>query len=518
MLNLLLALCLVTTLQMVSGASIILVPPQIDSHVLDHVTVGESLSARGHQVFLVLASPYPDVARIESRGIKTLQYKIPQSDLYGVSEEFQKFVTKLIFGDEDSLIASFREVSRISYRDCACMMNDNEFLDAVRKVSPDLAVVDAFLPAPCTSILPKFLGIPFVSTSLLFMPWEHRFPALPSFAPLMLIWTNPSDITFLSRLQNLLNYVRGQSLITSMAPTNNSLLEKFAPEMKSWNELLHHSELFFLLVDHHFGNTFPQVPNYISMAGISTSKARALPSDLEEIMRNAEDGVIILTFGTIGFYFPVDVVTRFLDAFGRLNQTVLARIHIPNGVAVPGNVVPFSWLPQNDLLGHPKTKLFITHCGNGGLHEALYHGTPIVGFPLFADQRFNCQRSYKYGFGLCMNIKDFTSDQLFDNILEVLINPRYRSTIQKASAIFKDQPVHPLNRTVFWIEHVINFGGKHLRPFSMDMPLYQFLMLDVIGLLLVAVMSVIIALLSLMRYIKCRCMAMSENKSKLKSN
>ena len=32
------------------------------------------------------------------------------------------------------------------------------------------------------------------------------------------------------------------------------------------------------------------------------------------------------------------------------------------------------WVPQNDILGHPKLKLFITHGGNNGQYEALYHG------------------------------------------------------------------------------------------------------------------------------------------------
>jgi UDP:flavonoid glycosyltransferase YjiC (YdhE family) len=45
------------------------------------------------------------------------------------------------------------------------------------------------------------------------------------------------------------------------------------------------------------------------------------------------------------------------------------------------NVLFLPWLPQNDLLGHPKTKLFITHCGKNGIFEALYHGIPMIGFP-----------------------------------------------------------------------------------------------------------------------------------------
>ena len=47
--------------------------------------------------------------------------------------------------------------------------------------------------------------------------------------------------------------------------------------------------------------------------------------------------------------------------------------------------------------------------------------------------------------------------------------------------------MNPRQTAVHWIEHVLEFGGKHLRSHALDLPWYQYLMLDIAALLLVVV-------------------------------
>ena len=36
------------------------------------------------------------------------------------------------------------------------------------------------------------------------------------------------------------------------------------------------------------------------------------------------------------------------------------------------------WVPQNDILGHPSTKAFLSHVGANGLNEVMHMTTPAA--------------------------------------------------------------------------------------------------------------------------------------------
>ena len=74
-----------------------------------------------------------------------------------------------------------------------------------------------------------------------------------------------------------------------------------------------------------------------------------------------------------------------MAAIGRLPQRVIARFPVRPRKAPP-NLLTRAWLPQQEILAHPKTRLFFTHFGMHGALEAIWYGVPMVGFPLFSDQ------------------------------------------------------------------------------------------------------------------------------------
>jgi glucuronosyltransferase len=143
---------------------------------------------------------------------------------------------------------------------------------------------------------------------------------------------------------------------------------------------------------------------------LSASPAKPLPFALSQIYDETSDdvGVIEVSFGSTAYRMPDRFVRRLMDAFRQLNQTVVARIYVPDGFDVPKNVKLMKWLPQNYLLGNGKTRLFVTHCGSHGQYEALFHGVPMLGLPMFTEQIWNCDRARRKHFRL--TIEDFFDD------------------------------------------------------------------------------------------------------------
>ncbi|KAH6760554.1 hypothetical protein C2S51_017503 [Perilla frutescens var. frutescens] len=48
-----------------------------------------------------------------------------------------------------------------------------------------------------------------------------------------------------------------------------------------------------------------------------------------------------------------------------------------------------SWAPQKEVLSHDAVAGFVTHCGRSSILEALVNGIPMIGWPMYAEQRMN---------------------------------------------------------------------------------------------------------------------------------
>ncbi|XP_010594016.2 UDP-glucuronosyltransferase 2B4-like isoform X5 [Loxodonta africana] len=233
----------------------------------------------------------------------------------------------------------------------------------------------------------------------------------------------------------------------------------------------------------------PFLPHFDFVGGLHCKPASPLPKEMEEFVQSSgEYGVVVFTLGSIVSNITEERAQTIASALAQIPQKVLWRFDGKKPDNLGPNTRLYKWIPQNDLLGHPKTKAFITHGGTNGIYEAIYHGIPMVGIPLFADQPENIDRMKAKGAAVSLDMNTMTSTDLLSALKTVINDPSYKENAMRLSAIHHDQPVKPLDRAVFWIEFVMRHkGAKHLRPASLSLTWYQYHSLDVIGFLLACV-------------------------------
>lgn len=101
--------------------------------------------------------------------------------------------------------------------------------------------------------------------------------------------------------------------------------------------------------------------------------------------------------------------------------------HLENTVTFRAFRCVSHFIPMNNfakihaILGHPKTRAFITHGGSNGIYEAIYHGVPMVGIPLFADQPDNIAHMKARGAAVQLDFDTMSSTDLA-NALKTVIN------------------------------------------------------------------------------------------------
>ncbi len=172
----------------------------------------------------------------------------------------------------------------------------------------------------------------------------------------------------------------------------------------------------------------PLSPNFQYIGMMNCKVGEPLPKDLADFMDSGkEHGAIFVSFGTVlqAKTMNKEKLKVFIDVFGSLKQKIIWKWEDEEMPGKPKNVKLSTWLPQQDILAHPNTKLFITHAGQSSIQETLCHQKPVVepttmwntvknsyhtffndymvsqvAIPLAADQPANAKEAVKVGFGV----------------------------------------------------------------------------------------------------------------------
>ncbi|XP_077659445.1 UDP-glucuronosyltransferase 2B31-like isoform X2 [Urocitellus parryii] len=430
----------------------VLVWPTEYSHWINIKTILDELLQRGHEVTVLTSTASILINPNSTSAINFEVYPAPSSEQY-LEERFSKWIHELIYDiPKDDFWGFFSLWQKVSkeYSDtieqlCRNVVLNKKLMMKLHESKFDLVLADAV--GPCGELLAELLKIPFVYT-LRFTPGYTRekysggltFP--PSYVPIIMSELS-AQMTFMDRIKNTMYVLYFDFWFQSF-------------DVKKWNQFY--------------------------------SEVLGRPTTIYETMGKA-DFWLIRTYWDLEF--PRPLLPNF-DFVGGLHckpakplPKVIWRYQGKKPDKLGPNTRIYNWIPQNDLLGHPKTKAFITHGGANGIYEGIYHGIPMVGIPLFADQPDNIAYVKAKGAAIRLEYRTLTSADLLKALRMVINDPLYKENAMKLSRIHHDQPVKPLDRAVFWIEFVMRHkGAKHLRVAAHDLSWFQYYSLDVLGFLL----------------------------------
>lgn len=291
----------------------------------------------------------------------------------------------------------------------------------------DVIVCEIFLNEPMLG-LSHTLKAPIIGVSTFgASKWTNDLvgtPAPLSYVPAPFL-TYTDRMSFFERVGNTL-YAIAEKLDYDLLyyPMMSEFYEKIFPDPKPCLETLRKSVSLVLLNSHFSLNTpKPYVPNMIEVGGMQINrKTNVLPKDIKDFMDNAAHGCIYFSMGSNiqGTDLPPEWVKEILKVFGGLKQRVLWKWENPELPGKPDNVFISAWFPQDDVLSHPNLKIFITHGGLLGSTEAIYHGIPLIGIPVFGDQELNMAKAQRDGYGITISFQTFTPQKLADALNKLL--------------------------------------------------------------------------------------------------
>ncbi|XP_058834328.1 UDP-glucosyltransferase 2-like [Topomyia yanbarensis] len=466
--------------QAVSGYRILsIIGSPSRSHVIVQEALAKELARRGHQVTMV--SPFPSEHPVDNYR----EITVPISD-WGKS-------TMALFLKDQSRFASFINfptMCKIFMDSSNDTINDPEVRRVILKEKFDLLIVgimgDFILGVGQLIGAPTMVVCPNAAMGVVNDMFGNPYPisAVPN---AMLGIASPMNFT--NRIKNLFSYILELVFGWYIKSVSERYYNSNFPRDKFPAYDVARKNVSLVLINQHFTKASPRpyVQSMVEIGGLQIKPTPdPLPGDLQQWMDGAEDGIIFFSLGTNiqSSSMPSEKLNAVLNTFRELKQRIVWKWDSHDMPDKPPNVLLRKWLPQDDILAHKNVRLFITHGGLGGVAEAQYHGVPLVGIPIFGDQKGNLEKVKREGWAVIVEFAELTEDTLTRAVNEVLNNASYRETVKSLADLYRDRPMSPMDTAVFWTEYVIRHkGAKHMRYPGVDLNFWQRHLLDVIAVL-----------------------------------
>ncbi|XP_030207866.1 2-hydroxyacylsphingosine 1-beta-galactosyltransferase [Gadus morhua] len=481
------------------ASKVIVVPPiMFESHLYIFKTLATALHQDGHETHF-LVSEGRDVPPSPHYNFQ----RYPGIFNSSTADNFLQSKVRNIFSGRLTFLELFDILDHYS-QNCDAVVGSAEVMARLKAEQFDLLLVDP--NEMCGFVIAHILGVKYavVSTGLWY-PAEVGAPAPLSYVPeFNTLLTDRMSLG--QRITNTAVYLVQRFGVHFIAlPKYDRIMRRHGVTPRvAMADLVQGSQMWMLCTDLALEFPRPTMPHVVYIGGILTQPAKPLPQEFEAWVNDTADhGFVVVSFGAGVKYLSDDITRKLAGALALLPQRVVWRFSGVPPSNLGNNTKLVDWMPQNDLLGHANTRAFLSHGGLNSIYEAMYHGVPVVGVPLFGDHYDTMTRVAAKGMGLMLHWKSMTEEELRAALHSVISDSRYRQQARLLSAIHKDQPGHPVSRAAYWIGYLLRHGGAdHLRSSVYHVSTLQYFLLDVIAVVATVAALLVFALYRAVRWLK----------------
>ena len=446
--------------------------------------MGQLLEARGHQVTYIL----PRGDKMPADGIRNPIFVTPHNEDQGVpyiKPDGSVFVPSEKFWRSKMTMSQFMyDYLYVPEIQCRAIVDDKSVVKRIEKGNFSLAIVD-MLGNECALALLRKMDIPTIGYysplgSAILSVFEN-----PALTPLCTTGFS-NRMTFFQRAYNVIGYAVSMVTLDLFYMFTAPSVRRRIPDAPWPADVVEDLALFFMQGDPFTDYPRQLPPNYRQMGCMRCKSPEPLPSEIEAIMQNSgENGVVLVSFGFTMVRegeVPDELLQLFMDVAYNMNQTVIMNFPLDPSVdrVLPENMHVYRWLPIQDILGHRKTKAFVTHCGFASMMEAVYHAVPIVALPIYFEQTDLAQRVVDRGYGIMLDKFSLDSHVMFDALNEVIYNESYKTTLDSVSERLQNHPFGPRDELIYWSEYIMKYREtSHFKMPTGDLNRFQRCAVDV---------------------------------------
>ncbi|KAK0409464.1 hypothetical protein QR680_004553 [Steinernema hermaphroditum] len=505
-------------------------PAMSNSQIIWNKRVSEELMKAGHDVTMIM---------IKSMKLDHPAVKIhPNVTVWNIDSSVEKSIDihkdmkEMTFVDlpmwDKRMRNSFTKMSEILVESCELTLLNKEFLKRLVDAKFDVAFAHMYEYCPIGLIhYAKILSWVWLNSGALmdFVAHDIGVHTPASYVPP--IMSDASDeMTFVQRVKSQIGQILFPVIYPGMIPNPQTALfrKHIDPNFPDLRALGKECPLVMVNSNELYDLPRPILHKVVYIGGLGMKKldAKPLEGEFKAAVEKAEK-VIIMAFGSVANApdMPDSWKEAFMKAFARFPNVQFVLRYDADDLkkSAPKNVLFSKWIPQADLLQHPKTAAFISHGGYNSLQETINAGKPIITIPLFGDQPRNGRIAAKHGIGYLISKGDVTEENVVKAIQAILSEEKYTAAARRFNQMLEKKPIQPETLLVRWTEFLGEFKQlDNLVPYGTKLGFIQYHNLDVIFVILSLVTLLLFVVFKVLKMVYRVARWALHGSAKLKTN